>query len=51
MNKQIVAVVNFPPKKIGSYTSECLVTGLYRDDNKVVLAIPDKSIYNGALLG
>ena len=51
INKQVVVVVNFPPKKIGSYTSECLVTGLYRDDNKVVLAIPDKSIYNGALLG
>ena len=50
INKQVVVVVNFPPKKIGSFISECLLTGFYRNDNKVVLAIPDKSIHNGALL-
>ena len=50
INKQVVVVVNFPPKKIGSLISECLITGFYRSDNKVVLAIPDKTIYNGALL-
>ena len=50
INKQVVVVVNFPPKRIGSYISECLITGFYRDDNKVVLAIPDKPVYNGALL-
>ena len=50
MNKQIVAVVNFPPKQIGPFISECLITGFYRNDNKVVLAIPDKSISNGTLL-
>ena len=50
INKQVVVVVNFPPKKIGSYTSECLVTGFYSDNNNVVLAIPDKAIHNGALL-
>jgi len=50
INKQVVVVVNFPPKKIGSFISECLITGFYRSDNKVVLAIPDKSIQDGALL-
>ena len=50
INKQVVVVVNFPPKKIGSFISECLITGFYGNDNKVVLAIPDKSISNGTLL-
>ncbi len=50
INKQIVAVVNFPPKQIGSFMSECLITGFYNGDNNVVLAVPDQSISNGALL-
>ena len=50
INKQVIVVVNFAPKKIGAFTSECLITGFYRTDNEVVLAIPDKSIPNGALL-
>ena len=50
INKQVLVVVNFPPKKIGSFISECLITGFYRNDNKVVLAITDKSISNGVLL-
>ena len=50
INKQVVVVVNFPPKKIGSFISECLITGFYRNDKKVVLAVPDKSISNGTLL-
>ena len=50
INKQVIVVVNFAPKKIGGFTSECLITGFYRNDKKVVLAVPDKSISNGALL-
>ena len=50
INKQVVVVVNFPPKKIGSFISECLITGFYRNDKKIVLAVPDKSISNGSLL-
>ena len=50
INKQVIVVVNFSPKKIGSFISECLVTGFYGNDNKVVLAVPDKSIHNGSLL-
>ena len=50
INKQVVVVVNFPPKKIDSFISECLITGFYRNDKKVVLAVPDKSISNGSLL-
>ena len=49
--KQVICVVNFPPKQIGPFVSECLVTGLYREDGSVVLAVPDKSIKNGAKFG
>ncbi len=51
IGKQVVAVVNFPPKQIGPLQSECLVTGFYNSDGKVVLAVPDKDIENGARLG
>ena len=50
INRQVLVVVNFSPKKIGPFMSECLITGFYNEDNKVVLATPDKKIYNGALL-
>ena len=50
INKQVLVVLNFPSKKIGSFYSECLIAGFYRNDNKVVLATTDKGIHNGALL-
>ena len=50
VGKQILGVVNFPPKRIGPFVSECLVTGFYRDDGAVVLAVPDSSVENGARL-
>ena len=49
IGKQVVAIVNFPPKKIGPFISECLVTGFNRKDQSVVLAIPDKKVPNGLL--
>ncbi|MEM7207860.1 MAG: tRNA-binding protein [Pseudomonadota bacterium] len=50
VGKQVVAVVNFPPKQIGPIMSECLVTGFHREDGAVVLAVPDKDTPNGAKL-
>ena len=50
IGKQIIAVVNFLPKKIGPFTSECLVTGFYTKTNTVILATTDKKISNGSLL-
>lgn len=51
LGKQVVAVINFPPKQIASMMSECLVTGFYQDDGSVVLAVPDTKVANGARLG
>lgn len=50
IGKQVLAVLNFPPKQIGPFVSECLVTGFYRDDGAVVLAVPDQPVSNGARL-
>lgn len=50
IGKQILAVVNFPPKQIGPIMSECLVTGLYRKDGSVVLSTVDIKLPNGACL-
>ncbi|QSX31937.1 tRNA-binding protein [Shewanella cyperi] len=50
LGKQVLAVVNFPPKQIGPFQSECLVTGLHRPDGSVVLAAVDMALPNGARL-
>lgn len=51
VGRQVVAVVNFPPKQIGPMRSECLVTGFYREDGSVILCVPDKDVPNGSRLG
>ncbi|MNH64613.1 tRNA-binding protein [compost metagenome] len=51
VGRQIVAVVNFPAKQIGPIQSEFLLTGFYRADGAVVMAIPEQAVENGAKLG
>ena len=51
LNKQIIAVVNFPPKQIANFISECLVMGVYADDNSVVLLQPERNTTNGMRIG
>ena len=51
LGRQVVAVVNFPRKQIGPMMSECLITGFYREDGTVVLAVPERLVPNGAKLG
>ncbi len=50
VGRQIIGVVNIPPKQIGTFMSEFLIVGFYRDDGSVILAVPDKTIPNGAKL-
>ena len=45
--KQVAAVVNFPPKQIGKFMSECLVLGFPDDNGEVVLIAPDRTVPNG----
>ena len=50
MGKQVVGVVNFPPRQIGPFRSEFLLTGFTREDEAVVLIMPEKAVPNGAKL-
>lgn len=50
IGKQVLAVVNFPPKQVGKYMSEVLTTGIYDEVKKVVLLSPDRPVPNGSKL-
>lgn len=50
VGRQVIGVVNFPPKQIGPFLSEFLIAGFYHDDGSVVLAVPDQPVSNGAKL-
>lgn len=50
IGRQIVGVVNFPPRQIGPVRSEFLLTGFYRDDGSVVMAVPERAVPDGAKL-
>lgn len=47
IGRQVVAVVNFPPRQIASFMSEVLVLGLPDSDGEVVLLGPDQTVPNG----
>ena len=51
IGKQVVAIINFPPKQIANFISECLVLGIYNENNDVVLLMPDKQTKNGEKIG
>jgi tRNA-binding protein len=51
IGKQVVAIVNFPPKQIANFFSECLVLGVYTDKKEVVLLAPDRPVENGWKIG
>lgn len=51
VGKQIIAVVNFPPKQIANFISECLVLGVYDEAHEVVLLHPSLPVTNGQPIG
>ncbi len=47
VGRQVIAVVNFPPKQIANFFSECLVLGLVGDDKEITLLQPERPVPNG----
>ena len=50
IGRQVMAVVNFPPRQIGKFMSEVLVLGVPDADSEVVLIAPDQDVPIGARL-
>jgi tRNA-binding protein len=50
VGKQVMGVVNFPPRQIGPFMSEVLILGFMDANGSVVLAVPDKPTPNGSSL-
>lgn len=51
VGRQVLAVVNFPPKQIADFMSECLVLGIYAEGGNVVLISPEREVPKGAQMG
>ena len=51
VNRQIIAVVNFPAKQIADFTSECLVLGVYDGNKDVILLETGMKVVNGMKIG
>lgn len=51
LGRQVIAVVNFPPKQIGPFISECLVMGVYGAGGEVILLQPERSVQDGSKIG
>lgn len=51
ISKQVIAVINFPPKQIANIMSECLVLGGVGDKKEVTLIEPERKVNNGTRIG
>jgi len=47
LGKQVMAIINFNPKQIANFMSECLILGVYNKDGHVVLLQTSQPIKNG----
>ena len=50
IGKQVLGIVNFPPKQISDFMSEVLILGVYNKEG-VILIVPDKKAINGEKIG
>lgn len=50
IGRQVVAVLNFPPKQIGPLISDCLITGFHDENGAVALCVPDREVPPGTRL-
>jgi len=51
LGRQVIAVVNFPPKQIANFFSECLVLGVYSAEKQVILLQPQQAVAIGMKIG
>jgi tRNA-binding protein len=51
LNRSVIAVINFPPKQIADFISECLVLGVYDENKNVILLQPERPVKNGQRIG
>ena len=51
VGKQVVAVINFPPKQIANMMSECLILGGIGENKEVTLLQPERKVKNGTRIG
>ena len=51
LNRQIVAVVNFAPKRIAGFKSEILILGVMKEDEEVILLQPEREVPLGYKIG
>ena len=51
IGRQVIAVVNFSPRQIANFISECLVLGIYDEHKEVVLLAPERNLSNGLKIG
>jgi len=51
VGRQVIAVINFKPKQIANFMSECLILGAVGDENEVVLIQPERRVVDGSRIG
>jgi tRNA-binding protein len=50
IGKQVLCCINFPPKQVANFMSECLTCGFNGENGEVVLAVPERKVENGVKL-